>query len=558
MTITHMRRWSRPSRAWLANCALLLTSVVVSLLVGEAALRMLDGKPILAWRNWLQERLVNEDISDWVSYDPEVGWRMKAGYRSPMMNTGPYGFRFTSGVTPQIVRGGIVAVGDSFTAGSEVNDRESWPAFLERLLGRPVLNGGVGGWGTDQILLRVEQLMELLDPEILLVGFLASDIERAGFSIYGGGAKPYFRIEGESLVRYNDPVPLPIEYRTDLTWFDRTLSYSYAYYRLTTAFMPDRMVYFGGQHYERIDNDPVAVTCKLLERTKAKSDAHDVRMILVLQYGGDIIREFALPPLHSRAVAGCARGLDLQVVDEFPSLRSVALRNANDLKSHYVMHGESTVYGHMSPEGNRHIAELIAAAIQNPDDRYPAQAYYKARDDEAPRLELGSGQPLLSESDDLLRRVGLAFAELTPEPGVELGKSYALSANGGTTEHYLATGLVATEPGLLAFSVWIDRKATRLAVLQLQDRDGRGAIVTVHLPTSSLDIHNLRDASVEAWFADERDGWARIAVSIRAEQDAVQRILQLVGRNWSRNFAPDGEVIRFSGMRLERFTGSDS
>jgi len=43
----------------------------------------------------------------------------------------------------------ILATGDSFTFGQEVNDSESWPAELERLLARPVLNWGVAGYGLD-------------------------------------------------------------------------------------------------------------------------------------------------------------------------------------------------------------------------------------------------------------------------------------------------------------------------------------------------------------------------------------------------------------------------
>ena len=52
----------------------------------------------------------------------------------------------------------ILAVGDSFTFGDEVNDGQTWPAQLQLLTGRRVLNGGVSGYGFDQIVLRAEQL----------------------------------------------------------------------------------------------------------------------------------------------------------------------------------------------------------------------------------------------------------------------------------------------------------------------------------------------------------------------------------------------------------------
>ena len=51
----------------------------------------------------------------------------------------------------------ILAVGDSFTFGDEVKDDETWPAHLQQLLGRRVLNAGVSGYGFDQIVLRAEK-----------------------------------------------------------------------------------------------------------------------------------------------------------------------------------------------------------------------------------------------------------------------------------------------------------------------------------------------------------------------------------------------------------------
>ena len=43
-----------------------------------------------------------------------------------------------------------MAVGDSFTFGDEVNDGQTWPAQLQQLTGRRVINGGVSGYGFDQ------------------------------------------------------------------------------------------------------------------------------------------------------------------------------------------------------------------------------------------------------------------------------------------------------------------------------------------------------------------------------------------------------------------------
>lgn len=54
-----------------------------------------------------------------------------------------------------------MAVGDSFTYGEYVGDLDAWPAQLQRLTGRSGLNGGVSGYGLDQIVVRAERLMAL-------------------------------------------------------------------------------------------------------------------------------------------------------------------------------------------------------------------------------------------------------------------------------------------------------------------------------------------------------------------------------------------------------------
>lgn len=63
----------------------------------------------------------------------------------------------------------ILAVGDSCTWGEDVGDTDTWPAQLQRLTGRRVLNGGVTGFGFDQIVLRTERQFAALDRKPWLV-----------------------------------------------------------------------------------------------------------------------------------------------------------------------------------------------------------------------------------------------------------------------------------------------------------------------------------------------------------------------------------------------------
>jgi hypothetical protein len=54
----------------------------------------------------------------------------------------------------------VLVAGDSYTHGDEVADSESFPASLERILQVPVANFGVGGYGPEQALLKLEGLID--------------------------------------------------------------------------------------------------------------------------------------------------------------------------------------------------------------------------------------------------------------------------------------------------------------------------------------------------------------------------------------------------------------
>jgi len=54
----------------------------------------------------------------------------------------------------------VVVAGDSYTHGDEVADDATYPASLERILEAPVANLGVGGYGPEQALLKLEGLID--------------------------------------------------------------------------------------------------------------------------------------------------------------------------------------------------------------------------------------------------------------------------------------------------------------------------------------------------------------------------------------------------------------
>ena len=121
----------------------------------------------------------------------------------------------------------ILAMGDSFTFGEEVSDNETWPAHFEQLSNVSVLNGGVFGYGLDQILLRTKMLVDKFSPDILIVCFIYDDILRCEFSTRGYAAKPYFDLENGELVLYNRHVTPLRNKKIEYSWFQKVFGYSY-------------------------------------------------------------------------------------------------------------------------------------------------------------------------------------------------------------------------------------------------------------------------------------------------------------------------------------------
>jgi len=120
------------------------------------------------------------------SYSQRYGWwnppgvaGEQRGHAVQVNEVGARGARaLTAAPPPGAAR--VVCYGESFTFGTEVGDDEAWPARLEVHAegGYEVWNLAVGGWGTDQALLRARDTLAELDPEVALLGLLSENIGR--------------------------------------------------------------------------------------------------------------------------------------------------------------------------------------------------------------------------------------------------------------------------------------------------------------------------------------------------------------------------------------------
>ena len=117
----------------------------------------------------------------------------------------------------------ILMVGDSYTAGFEVAEEERFSRVVEDLLARrgdrvQVINAGVRGWGTDQILLFLQDEGLRYAPDLVVYVWNANDLTdnqtiHRPFRVYG---KPWFVARPDGSVEARG-IPVPrYAYREDL------------------------------------------------------------------------------------------------------------------------------------------------------------------------------------------------------------------------------------------------------------------------------------------------------------------------------------------------------
>jgi lysophospholipase L1-like esterase len=254
------------------------------------------------------------------------------------------GLRF-SGEDVASSDGPILAVGDSYTYGEDVGDTDAWPAQLQRLTGRRVLNGGVTGYGFDQIVLRTERLSETYKPSAAIVSFIADDIRRTEMRRLWWYDKPWFAIEDDRLVLKGVPVPsrtaLPLNVRHGLERF--------------LIEFPSILQHLLGYH-ARMHRAGTgrAIALRLTERLARLQDERQVRILVMAQYDPWVWIHPAVATRQRRlteAVLECASTNGLATLDTFR-------RFATEPQPREF-------YGtlHLNPRGNRMVASLLAARL---------------------------------------------------------------------------------------------------------------------------------------------------------------------------------------------------
>ncbi len=282
----------------------------------------------------------------------------------------------------------IATYGDSFTAGNEVGDEETWQAYLSQRLGRYVANFGVSSYGTDQALLKykVKHAARPAAPVVILA-IWESNLYRQFYRYRPFGThgtegilafKPMFTLADGELRLIDNPAEEPPTDRARFTaaleeaksgdlWYSSRIAIGFPFtpnlVRLATILVAhefDLDLWDLGILPEDLwrSREAVGLMRAIIEDFLATATARDARAIVLFIPGARTLEN------HHRARPGYETMLEdlrrdhdsdaMLFVDVFESAAGIDRARFN----------VRPFDGHASAYGNRIIAERLAAAME--------------------------------------------------------------------------------------------------------------------------------------------------------------------------------------------------
>ena len=166
-------------------------------------------------------------------YDPELGWVRKPNtFHNEVSKNGntkwtinSKGARNNPGF--ENLNSKISCYGDSFTFCRNVNDNETWEHYLSKLKETNVINFGVGNYGVDQALLRMQREYQKNKTETVILGVVPDTISRIvsiwkHYYEYGNtfGFKPRFIIKDNQLQLIQNPIDETLKFHKFENYLD--------------------------------------------------------------------------------------------------------------------------------------------------------------------------------------------------------------------------------------------------------------------------------------------------------------------------------------------------
>ena len=298
------------------------------------------------------QTLVFPDFDELLGYVPREGFSgiiNAPGYNNVKVTIREDGFRSNgSEATPP--SSDVLVVGDLFTFGDQVSDNQTWPACLERKLGRSVDNGGMPGYGAAQALRRASlKLAEKNYTHLVFSILMRHGFQRDRLSYFNGFPKPalVYTENGIAWSAVSDPNVPGTKYHPS---HNKIFPFVYGRSQMLAAtvdrFFPrydvvgDRLTTL---HPNAADeNEIVDWTLRKFSSLKIKNK------VLLLQYESPDYTNKTIVAEGTKLILRIANELSLKVVDT-----STVLRNYKERKLWY-MYG-----GHHTPVGNEQVCSYL-------------------------------------------------------------------------------------------------------------------------------------------------------------------------------------------------------
>jgi len=343
---------------WVARSVLVIASVLVSLALLEVGCRLVRWGPdgLVSWPNLAHQRMGTGPGGErcQYAYSASIGWTSPANCVSKTYNSDAVGFRRAS-AQASLAEPPILVTGSSFAKGDEVKDDEAWPAYLQDMIGRKVVNAGVSGYAFDQTVLATEQFVPRVKPLFVIASFTPGDIRRAELKVAWSREKPYFALEDGKLDLRNVPVPgrpgAPVRLPSVAEWLG---------WSALADLLVQRLGIQQGWYFTEVQAVPrgtgETIACRLMPRLAALG----VPVVVMAQYSrgywSDKGPHGTADHRSMRSVLACAAAAGL-----IPFDLSDTLKAAVDAR------GTDALYrsDHHSAEGNRVVADLVMRELVN-------------------------------------------------------------------------------------------------------------------------------------------------------------------------------------------------
>lgn len=265
----------------------------------------------------------------------------------------------------------IVAIGDSFTFGDQVETDETFSARLEEMLpGTEVLNLGVRAYCVGQMLLKLSAIGTRYDPDVVIFAVYGPDYLRTSLGFYRF-AKPRFEIgpDRKDVAVRDTPIASREETYERLRAEQWPLSWTFAFFR--QELMRSRMWRSWSTH-DRVYREESDALHEMLLR-EARDVARRSGAEILFVYVPDA-SEFETPLRVSWDRASFRRlfaGMGAPRVDLVPAL--LARHSPEEIRRRfYVWTGDQA--GHFSREGNAAVARILANRISGLPELRPSPA----------------------------------------------------------------------------------------------------------------------------------------------------------------------------------------